>query len=127
MGPWTPPPSTPSFPLSPLLSRPVNGISNSLSMYNNQLPNYGKSTYGLLTNCYSLYHRWHFCCQLKLSASALPQSGTHCHITVVPLNCSVLSSVTQKPNFLTLLIAIVNTRPSFRHHAPLIRSRHMAL
>ena len=33
-------------------------------------------------------------CQLKLSASALPQSGTHCHITVVPLNCSVLSSVT---------------------------------
>jgi len=28
---------------------------------------------------------------------------------------------------LTLLIAIVNTRPSFRHHAPLIRSRHMAL
>ena len=28
---------------------------------------------------------------------------------------------------MTLLIAIVNTRPSFRHHAPLIRSRHMAL
>ena len=45
-------------------------------------------------NCYSLYHGWHFRCQLKLSASALPQSGTHCHITVVPLNCSVLSSVT---------------------------------
>ena len=53
-----------------------------------------KGHYGLLTNCYFLYHGWHFRCQLKLSASALLQSGTHCHITVVPLNCSVLSSVT---------------------------------
>ena len=31
-----------------------------------------KGHYDLLTNCYSLYHGWHFRCQLKLSASALP-------------------------------------------------------
>jgi len=63
-----------------------------------------------------------------LVSAALPlDKGTYCHITVILLNCWVLSGVTQKPNYLTPLTATVNTQPSFRRHAPLISLWHTAL
>ena len=44
--------------------------------------------------CINCYHGWHFCCWVKPSAPVLLQSGTHCRITVVLLNCPVFSGVT---------------------------------
>jgi len=77
------------------------------------------------TNCYFQYRRWHKHCRQKPSASALLQSGIHCHITVDLLSFSPVLNVTLKPNCLTLPIVNVNIQPCLCHYTSLIRSWHV--
>jgi len=70
---------------------------NSLCTLQSLIPNCGKSlflsqcTTGTVTVCTE--DGGHFRCRLKPSASVLLQSGTHRRITVLLLNCAVLSGV----------------------------------
>ena len=63
----------------------------------------------------------------KRSASAPLQFGTRCHISVDLLNCLARSGVSYKLNCSILHIVNVNSLPSVRQYAPLIRLRRMAL